>query len=89
MSKNIVVSIVFFLGGAISFAIALYVLQSYWEFLDLFAFYSIPEKIYAARPETANTIFNFKIGIAKYTLLGTVDWIASIYFLVKRFKKHE
>ena len=85
MKKYTIISILSFLVGIIAFAVAFYVFHQYKDFLALFGYYGIPEEIYASK--AAITIFNFKIGIAKYTLLGIVAWIISIFFLVKRLKK--
>lgn len=87
MKKYTVFSILFLLAGIVFFAVACYAFQSYKDFLALFDYYSISEKVYTSHPETANVIFNFKFGIFKYTLLGIAAWTASIYFLVKRYKK--
>ena len=88
MKRFAIVPFLFFLGGIISFAAAFYVFRAYQDFLATFAYYDIPEEIYILNSETAKAVFNFKIGIAKYILLGVVAWIASIFFFIK-IKKNE
>ncbi len=87
MKRYTVFSILFFFGGIVFFAIACYAFHRYQVFLELFDYYSISEKVYTSRPEISTVTFNFKFGIIKYTLLGIIAWTASIYFLVKSYKK--
>ncbi len=86
MKKYTIISISLFLVGAVSFVVASYTLQSYREFLALFSYYGI-DIVELNNKQAAETIFNFRIGIVKYTLLGIVAWTTSVFFLIKRLKK--
>lgn len=86
MKKFHIWTIIFFLGGVVSFGIALFAYHSYQDYLAVLAYYGISEETYLKTDKIAEVIFNFKFGIIKYTFFGFIAWIIGIYFLLKSFK---
>lgn len=87
MNKFLLVSIFLFLAGFLSFSLAIYSYYSLQNVIGVFSYYGLQEKDLSLSKDVAETIFNLKFGIVKFSILGLLAWILGIIFYWKRSKK--
>lgn len=69
------------------FGFSYYVWRQLQSFHASFEYYGLSYDVYSESPEVADTIFNFKFGIAKFLIAGIAAMAVSCWLFLRALKK--
>jgi hypothetical protein len=78
-----------FLAATVFFGLAYYFTAELQSFYAVSEYYGIPYEIAVGNAYFAETEWNFKIGIARFLISGTVSLTIGFYLLYRAFRPNE
>jgi hypothetical protein len=78
-----------FLAASAFFGMAYYSYAELQSFYTVFEHYGISYEIAVENADFATTEWNFKIGIARFLVAGTVSLIIGLFLLYRAFRPNE